>query len=244
MRIAAISDIHGNIWALEAVLADVRKQGVDVIINLGDILSGPLEPAATADLLMSLDLLTIRGNHERQLLECEYEPGGASDQYAFERTTQAQRDWLRQLPPVMTLPGDVFLCHGTPANDLIYFLEHLDTDGARLADSDEVEGHAQDVKHSLILCGHSHKPRSYAISGGRLVVNPGSVGLQAFSDDHVHYHAIQNASPHARYAICESTNDKWNIAHRCVAYDHEKAATTARHNGREDWATWIATGRA
>jgi Icc-related predicted phosphoesterase len=56
MRIAAVSDIHGNIWALEAVLADAKDAGADLVVNCGDILSGPLEPSATADLLASLSL--------------------------------------------------------------------------------------------------------------------------------------------------------------------------------------------
>jgi predicted phosphodiesterase len=244
MRIAALSDIHGNVWALEAVLADVKRQGVDLTVNLGDILSGPLEPAATADLLMSLSLPTIRGNHERQLLDCERQPGGASDQFAYEHTTAAHRDWLRTLPPVMTLPGGIFLCHGTPASDLVYFLEHLDAAGARLADNEEIERHAQGIEHSLILCGHSHKPRTCAISGDRLVVNPGSVGLQAYSDSHVHSHKIENGSPHARYAICESTPAGWQVEQRCVAYDFSKAAATARRNGSDKWAALLASGRA
>jgi predicted phosphodiesterase len=244
MRIAALSDIHGNIWALEAVLADVKRRGADLIVNLGDILSGPLEPAATADLLMSLSLPTIRGNHERQLLACAHRRGGESDQFAYEHTTAVHRDWVRSLPPVTTLPGGVFLCHGTPANDLVYFLEHLDASGARLADNAEIERNAEGIEHSLILCGHSHKPRTCAISNGRLVVNPGSVGLQAYSDDHAHYHKIENGSPHARYAICESTSAGWQVEQRCVAYDFGKAVATARRNGRDDWAAWLASGRA
>lgn len=72
MKIAALSDIHGNLAALDAVLDavldDVRRRGADVIVNLGDILSGALHPAETADRLIALDLPTIKGNHERQLL--------------------------------------------------------------------------------------------------------------------------------------------------------------------------------
>lgn len=69
MKIAIISDIHGNLLALQAVLADIALQGVDQTVNLGDSLSGPLQPAETADLLMAKDFVTIKGNHERQLLE-------------------------------------------------------------------------------------------------------------------------------------------------------------------------------
>jgi len=61
MKIAAISDIHGNLFALDAVLADIDRRDVDLIVNLGDILSGPLLPRETADRLMALDLPTIRG---------------------------------------------------------------------------------------------------------------------------------------------------------------------------------------
>lgn len=244
MRIAILSDIHGNIWALKAAVADAKKLGVDLIINAGDILSGPLEPAATADYLMPLNLPTIRGNHDRQLLACEQQRGDPSDQFAYEHTSNNHHDWLRGLPATLVVSKDVFMCHGTPASDLIYFLEQVETNGARLAHTAEVEQHASGITHSLIICGHSHKPRTYAISGNRLVVNPGSVGLQAYDDDHPFFHVIENGSPHTRYAICEQTGTGWNVSHRCVDYDYKTAAATARRNGREDWAKWLETGRA
>jgi predicted phosphodiesterase len=247
MRIAVLSDIHGNLWALEAALADAKQQDVDVIVNAGDILSGPLEPAGTADLLMSLGLPTIAGNHERQLLACAGRPGGASDQHAFERTTAAQRDWLRGLPSTLELGSDVFVCHGTPASDCTYFLEETDVAapaGIRAATQETVERHAAGLAHSLIVCGHSHMPRVRAISAGRLVVNPGSVGLQAYDDDQPHHHAVSLGSPHARYAVCEQTAHGWNVGLRQVAYDHATAAATALRHGRPEWARWLATGQA
>ena len=115
MRLAVISDIHGNLQALEAVLARVRALGdIDRLIVAGDLLSGPIEPSETADLLMSLQAATIRGNHERQLLACAETLGGESDQFAFEHTTAAQQAWLATLPPTLELAADVLLCHGTP----------------------------------------------------------------------------------------------------------------------------------
>src|SRR3954454_10015468 len=101
MRIALISDIHGNRWALAAVLDHIARQRVDAIWNLGDILSGPLEPGATADLLAPLALPTIRGNHERQLLACAERPGAPSDQFAFAHTEPRHHDWLRALPATL-----------------------------------------------------------------------------------------------------------------------------------------------
>src|SRR5437868_12167617 len=109
MRVALISDIHGNRWALGAVLEHIAAQRVDAIWNLGDILSGPLEPAATADLLAPLALPTIRGNHERQLLACVERPGGPSDQFAFIHTEARHRDWLRGLPATLAPRPGVLL---------------------------------------------------------------------------------------------------------------------------------------
>ena len=79
MKHAVISDIHSNLLALEAVLSDIARQGVDQTVNLSDILSGPLQPSETADLLMAQNFPTIRGNHERQLLALLQQPAGAID---------------------------------------------------------------------------------------------------------------------------------------------------------------------
>lgn len=90
MKIAAISDIHGNLAALDAVLDDARKQAVDMIVNLGDILSGALYPSQTADRLMALNLPTIKGNHERQLLAGNPSRMGPSDRFAHHALSAAQ----------------------------------------------------------------------------------------------------------------------------------------------------------
>jgi predicted phosphodiesterase len=68
MSIAVVSDIHGNLAAIEAVAADIRRRGVDTVVNLGDSLSGPLLPRETAQFLMGQGWTHIAGNHERQLL--------------------------------------------------------------------------------------------------------------------------------------------------------------------------------
>ncbi len=84
MRIAVLSDVHGNRAALDAVVAHLRKTGPDLIVNLGDLVSGPFDPGGCGDLLMSLGHETIAGNHERQLLEGGV---GFSDAFARSRLT-------------------------------------------------------------------------------------------------------------------------------------------------------------
>ena len=138
MRIAAISDIHGNLPALDAVLADIARRGTDLTVNCGDILSGPLWPAETAQRLMSLGLPTIAGNHERQLLDCAQQRGGHSDQYAFDHTSSAHREWLAALPATMAPAAGVYVCHGQPRSDLKYLLETVGPGGSRRSRPDEV----------------------------------------------------------------------------------------------------------
>ena len=91
MRLAVIADIHGNLRALEAVQTDLHRHAPDLVLNLGDHLSGPLQAAGAADLLMQSNYLSIRGNHDRQLLDRSPEKMGLSDRAAFAQLTGAHR---------------------------------------------------------------------------------------------------------------------------------------------------------
>jgi hypothetical protein len=82
------------------------------------------------------------------------------------------------------------------------------------------------------------------LPSGQMVVNPGSVGLQAFTDDYPVAHAIEAGSPHARYAILSRQRSIWQVEHVAVVYDWKHAAEVAARNGRLDWAQWLKTGRA
>ena len=165
-RIAVVSDIHGNLPALEAVLHDIERAGVDVTVNLGDIVSGPLWPVETAQRLMPLGLPTIRGNHERQVLAPDRAAMSPTDAFAAERLDDANRAWLAALPATLQLDAEVFCCHGTPASDLEYFLETVvpgyggpglpGVRAATVAEVDERLGAVQGgVTHALVLCGHT-----------------------------------------------------------------------------------------
>lgn len=242
MKIAAISDVHGNIGALEAVLADIRNRGADIIVNLGDILSGPLHPSQTADRLMPLQLPTISGNHERQLLTLSPEQMRLSDRLAASALRPDQREWIALLPETLRF-DDVLLVHGSPAGDLEYFLETVTEQGIREATIEEVESRAGGVDAALILCGHTHVPRAVRLGDERLVVNPGSVGLPAYDDDHPFPHRVENGSPHARYAMIESMNGYWSADLIALSYDWDAAALDAEARGCDDWGRALRTGR-
>jgi predicted phosphodiesterase len=266
MRIAAVTDIHGNLPALEAVWAQIERARVDLVVNLGDIASGPLWPQETVQWLMTRERAepqrwrTIAGNHERQVLAPDIARMGASDAYAARALEAAERAWLAALPPAWWIADDVLLCHGTPASDLTYFMETVEPGwrrggfaGVRRASADELRERASQVapgpqsrstfQASLVLCGHTHIPRAMSVPGGPLVVNPGSVGLQGFDDDHGQPHVVETGSPHARWALVERAADgRWHADLRMTAYDWASATARAAGNGRPDWADALATG--
>jgi len=121
---AAISDVHGNIFALEAVLADIQRRGIERTVNLGDHYYGPLDPRATAERLLPLALPSIRGNCDRLLYDGEItaSPGGTIARNRLS-LTESQTRWLENLPLTLPFEDEVLLCHGTPWADDVYLLE-------------------------------------------------------------------------------------------------------------------------
>jgi predicted phosphodiesterase len=252
MRIAVLSDIHGNLPALDAVLADIARRGADLTVNLGDIVSGPLWPGETAERLMALQLPAIRGNHERQLLTLPREHMSTTDAHTDTLLTPAQRRWLAGLPLQLRLADDVLCCHGTPDSDLDYWLETVvpgfargAAPGLRMASAAEARsrlGSGRGSAASLRLCGHTHLPRAFDLGADGLVVNPGSVGLQAYDDARPYPHVVENGSPHARWALAERGAAGWSVEFHAVAYDWERAALRAEAHGRPDWADALRSG--
>ena len=255
-RFAAISDVHGNIWALRAVLADASSRGAELVVNLGDVLYGPLDPAGTADLLMGLDLPTVHGNEDRILLEkgsrhpAPRSPASGGEPTAHDhldatlsRLSDHHLAWLRTLP-MTTRMDDILLCHGTPEADDEYLLEEIRDGVLAPRPAAEVARRLGGVTQRLVLCGHSHLPQWVNLPDGRLVVNPGSVGCPAFTDDRPKYHRVATGSPHARYALLARTREGWSVEHREVVYDWDAAAARAARHGCEDWARRLCTGQA
>jgi diadenosine tetraphosphatase ApaH/serine/threonine PP2A family protein phosphatase len=246
MRFAAIADIHGNAAALEAVLADIAVQGVAAgdIVNLGDCLSGPLEAGKTADILVPLGLLTVRGNHDRYLIEHAAGDMHEWEADAFRQLSPKHLDWLRTLPFDAVFRDVAYLCHARPQDDGTYWLDQVTPEGnVVLRDRQEIEAWAEGIEQPLILCGHTHLPRAVRLADGRLIVNPGSVGCPAYDDDAPVYHKVEAGSPLASYAILEQTPADWSVSFRLVPYDHMTQSQLARRNRRPTWAAGLASGR-
>jgi predicted phosphodiesterase len=243
--IAVLSDVHGNRWALEAVLNDIRRRGIRDLANLGDCLYGPLDPAGTAQILMKLAMPTVRGNEDRIILEkAEHHADAPSLPFVRDALRPEHVAWLETLPFSASIGEDFYLCHGTPERDDDYLLHEVTSNGCRRRPATAVALKLEAVAEPIICCGHDHLPAFLLLPDGRHVVNPGSVGLPAYRDDRPFPHAMESGSPHARYSIVTRSPSGFAVENVAVAYDWRSAAAAAAKNGRPDWAGYLANGRA
>ena len=180
-RVAALYDIHGNLQAFDAVLEDVRKARVELIVIGGDVLPGPMS-AETLSRLSALDvpIECIHGNGERVALAqiagndiSEVpEPHRDAIRWDAARVSHEHRAWLSGWPPTCRVAirgiGEVLFCHATPRNDTECF--------TRVTAEERLAPAFAGVDASLVVCGHTHMPFDRTVGRVR-VVNAGSVGM-------------------------------------------------------------------
>jgi putative phosphoesterase len=168
LRVAVLCDVHGNLPALEAVLAEVEREGVDGVVFGGDVVSGPW-PHETLELVRSLGdaALFVRGNTERLVLESPAE----HHRWVRERLSGEELDVIGSWPLTASLDvdglGPVLVCHATPRDD-----EEMlspESDPARWAAA------LAEVDEPVVVLGHTHLQYD-GVFAGRRVVNPGAVG--------------------------------------------------------------------
>lgn len=242
MRVAVISDIHGNALALQAVLADIEGQGVDALLNLGDHFAGPLEPVKTSEILAGLDMVAIRGNTDRHLFEGDPEMLDRHDQRTLAHLSVASLDWLKALPMTRVFQDQIVLSHGTPGSDDIYWLDRQGADGRfRKSTPEEIAREIEGMGYPLYCCGHTHVARVVRLDDGRIVFNPGSVGRPSFTMSDPE--SAARVSPAAAYAVATMTGGAWSVELRQVPYDHMAASRIAADNGSKGWARDVAEGR-
>ena len=243
MRIAVISDIHGNAHALEAVLADIAGMAPDLTVNLGDHFSGPLEAGRTAEILTGLDFPSIAGNHDRWLIDPPVGNFMQWEEWSWPQLSEAHLDWVQALPPTRVVADEVFMCHATPKDDVTNWLDDFNSENmVAPVTQDRIEAIGAGCDYPVILCGHTHIPRIASLSGGRIVVNPGSVGCPGYRINGDNPRGWSAGSPHARYAVLDKGRGGWSVSFRAVAYDFAAAAAIAAATGSPELASAIAAG--
>ncbi len=205
MRVAALFDIHGNLPALEAVLAEVETEHVDRIVVGGDALFGPLQSECLTA-LRALDADFVAGNCERDVLAA----ANQSCVWCRDRLTEGELELVSGWPMTMELDvdglGSVRFCHATPRRDNEVLTRS--TPDANVAEA------LAAVTADVVVCGHTHVQYDRDVSGGLRVVNAGSVGLP--------YQGEQGAF----WALLEG-----DVELRRTSYDPESALSTLVSTG-------------
>lgn len=217
VKIAVISDIHGNIDALEAVLEDIKQQNCNKIYCLGDYAMAGPEPQKTIERIMSLknniDVQMIQGNTDLMIADFtesmyislkETAPVMAEAlKNDFEIIPKNQKDLLRELPPQLLLEEEnikILLVHGSPRKNN----ENIFPD----TPMNEIEEMTANTDAEYILCGHTHIPCGFQASNKKTIVNVGSVG-RPFTQD-----------PLPCYAVMTLSDGKCLFEHRFVKYNN------------------------
>jgi len=226
VRVAGLHDIHGNLPALEAVLEDVHRAGVDRVVIGGDVVPGPM-PRETLERLLDLDLPVqfVHGNGDLAVLAqmAAADPasvtywGTVSGQPLSEALAESVRWTARELPPeyravIAGWPktlrleisglGQVLFCHATPRSETEVF--------GRLTAEDRLLPLFEGLGVSVVVCGHTHMQFDRMVGRTR-VVNAGSVGLPS-------------GDPGALWVLLGP-----DVQLRCTAYDRAKAAEVLRN---------------
>ena len=216
MRVAALYDVHGNLPALEAVLADVEREGVDLVVSGGDVAAGPM-PAACVDLLASLAdrVAYVRGNSEREIVGAKRgaqqptDEFGPAQRWVVEEMrddhTEAFERWPLTLARDLDGLGPTLFCHAVPYDDTVFFLETTTEERAAAI--------LGPVDERVVVCGHTHMQFDRRVGGVR-VVNAGSVGMP------------YEAEPGAYWALLGP-----DVELRRTPYDLEAAAARVRATG-------------
>jgi putative phosphoesterase len=224
VRLAALYDIHGNLPALDAVLAEVAAESVDLILVGGDVAAGPM-PVETIQRLAELGPHTrfVRGNADRYMVEAFDRGPGNGDQpgdWPAGRLEPVHRDFLAGFEPTVELEvdelGPVLFCHATPASD-----EPILTSATP---DDVVEAALGHARVAVVVAGHTHMQFDRQV-GDRRLVNAGSVGMP-YAD-----------RPGAYWALLGPT-----VSLRRTAFDLDSAAAAVRgtgYPGRDQFAAAI-----
>ena len=225
MKIAVISDIHGNLEALEAVMESIKKERCDKIFALGDYAMAGPEPSVVLDWIMQNyekeNITLIQGNTDQMIVNYSDELYRNLSEKApvmaealkddFFLINAGQREFLNNLPSQLEVREEgvsILLVHGSPRRNNEDILP--DTPMS------EVENMVSGVSADVILCGHTHIPCGFQTSKRKTIVNAGSVG-RPFTPD-----------PKSCYLIMTVNKGSYVFEHKFVKYNNERAALKLR----------------
>jgi len=232
MRVAVISDVHGNYKALEAFLSYIKGCSVDAIIGLGDYVTDSPYPQRTLSMIYEMEkkypCYLIRGNREEYLLDNRRQdqgwhvcsPNGALH-YTYRHVSQEDLDWMESMPSERVLRlGDcpaLTICHGAPGM----------IRGNLTFDRPLREQTMERLQTRYLLGGHSHHQELDRLYG-KTYLNPGSLGMP-----------VDEQGRHAQFALMEGSSRGWEIELLTIDYDVEGFLRDFRESGIEEYGLYL-----
>ncbi len=217
MRICICSDVHGNLVALDALLADMRAQGAfDLVVMAGDLCMFGPRPAECIDRLRELHCLILKGNTDQYIVE----EAGDSPRELKAAKWSADRIGDERIRFLAGLPFAYSVQPAAGRELLIFHANPRDLEADLRPDRPEayVRDLIGDVRADVLAFGHIHIPYIRTV-GAQTLFDIASVGLPRDGD------------PRSAYGIAEWTNGKWQLQHRRVAYDVDAVAADMRASG-------------
>lgn len=218
MRLAIVSDIHGNLPAFEAVLADLKTQAPDQVYFAGDLVNRCPWTREVIDLYQDLGWPGVKGNHDLILATLNTERSHPIFQskerfpdmwWTWGRLTKADLALLESLPDELPIrvPGlpSLRMVHGVPGNPFVGIYPEMPPE--------KIASALASVTDPALVCGHTHRTLDRTVdrpSGRWRIINAGSVGLP------------YNGDPRAQYAILDGVDGVWRVTFRQVDYDRER----------------------
>lgn len=240
MRLAIFSDAHGNLSALEAVLAEIAAEAVDTLVFAGDLcLFGP-RPADCVDLLRSLNCLSIYGNTEDWLLGRQEPPAHFVDlaKWTYEQLNEDQRNWLDGLPfdqtivPVNSSADAMLIVHANPldVNQIIFppEEEQIVRYGRLRQTDEELDDLLNTVESNTLVFGHLHIP-SVRTRGQIKLVNISSVSMPGDGD------------PRAKYGLFTWNGHTWAFERKYVTFDMAPEVVAFKAKKPPGWQNFVET---
>ena len=226
MRVAALYDIHGNLPALEAVLAELGR--VDLVLVGGDVVWGPW-PQETMDVLRTLPSVEfIMGNADRDVFDRKEGDWKQTNDWCADRLSDDHVEFLRTRPATLSLDG-VLYCHGSPQSD---------TDHITVGTPDErILSWCSDVRDRTVVCGHTHGQFERMV-GDLRVVNAGSVG-EPFGDRGAYWAIVDGADIELRFTPYDVDATADAIVATGYPYGPIMASNIRGSNTAEDAARWF-----
>lgn len=210
MQIAIISNIRSNVTALKEVIKDIRNRDIEVVLNLGDMFYGDIEPRATYELIRENKFINICGNEDREILEASLDQleKNPTLRYVYEDLGDEVLYWIQDLQFEKIIGETYYMIHGTYFDDTQCLLEKEIDGNNELRSDDEILKLTDNIQTPFIFCAQSSKPIVHKLKTGQVVISPGSIDIKS-----------EEKTSFSQYSILTVEQNQYKVEEIKVVYE-------------------------